>query len=115
VIKWSIGFPYPLRAYRNMSRSHWLRLAVAALAIGFAAPTFADRGGSTYRAGSKVLSPGDSAMRVLDAMGQPEVKEPAQNVNGASMGEYWYYRDGSKTVKFFISGGKIVNIEEIRN
>jgi hypothetical protein len=87
---------------------------LGALALS-AAPTYADRGGSTYRAGSKVLSPGDSSMRVLDAMGQPDTKEPVQNVNGANMGEYWYYRDGGKTVKFFISGGKIVNIEEIRN
>jgi hypothetical protein len=96
-----------------MKQMHKIILA-AVLALASTA-ALADRGGSTYRAGSKVLSPGDSSMRVLDAMGQPETKEPVQNVNGANMGEYWYYRDGGKTVKFFISGGKIVNIEEIRN
>ena len=53
-------------------------------------------------------------MKVQDAMGEPESKEPIQNKLGAQMGEYWYYRDGNKTVKFFISGGQIVSIEEIR-
>jgi hypothetical protein len=84
---------------------------IAAALLAFAA--VASPGG-TYRAGGKVLSPGDSVMRVLDTMGEPITKEPVQNKLGATMGEYWYYRDGSKTVKIFVSGGKIVDIEEIR-
>jgi len=91
------------------------KLALALILSCVSAAAVADHGGSTYRAGSKVLSPGDSVMRVLDTMGEPVTKEPVQNKFGATMGEYWYYRDGSKTVKFFISGGKIVNIEEMRN
>lgn len=71
--------------------------------------------GGTYRAGSKVLSPGDPSAKVLDSMGQPDSKEPVENKRGAQMGEYWYYQDGKKTVKFFISGGRIVDIEEIRS
>ena len=74
----------------------------------------AERPGSTYRAGNKVLSPGDSQTKILDTMGEPESKEPVQNQLGAQMGEYWYYRDGNKTVKFFISGGRIVSVDEIR-
>jgi len=86
-----------------------------AFALAFLSTSvLAERPGSTYRAGNKVLSPGDSAMKVQDAMGEPESKEPIQNKLGAQMGEYWYYRDGNKTVKFFISGGQIVSIEEIR-
>jgi hypothetical protein len=71
--------------------------------------------GGTYRAGSKVLSPGDPSSKVLDNMGQPESKEPVENKHGARTGEYWYYHDGNKTVKFFISGGRIVDIDEIRS
>jgi len=67
-----------------------------------------------YAAGGKVLSPGDAMSRVIDAMGQPISKEPVQNRLGAQLGEYWYYKDGNKTVRFFISGGRIVEIEEIR-
>ncbi len=68
----------------------------------------------TYRAGNKVLAPNDPAMKVLDTMGEPRMKEPVMNGYGAQIGEFWHYRDGSKTVKFFISGGRIVRIEEIR-
>jgi hypothetical protein len=70
--------------------------------------------GGTYRAGSKVLSPGDPAAKVLDTMGQPESKEAVQNKYGAQIGEYWYYTSGSKRIKFLISGGRIVDIDEIR-
>lgn len=68
----------------------------------------------TYSAGNKILAPNDSAMRVLDAMGDPRLKEPVTNRLGAQIGEYWYYRDGSKSVRFFISGGRVVQIEQIQ-
>lgn len=71
-------------------------------------------GFGTYRAGGKVLAPNDSSMRILDTMGEPRSKEPVFNARGAQVGENWYYRDGSKTVKFFMSGGRVVAIEEIR-
>lgn len=71
--------------------------------------------GDTYRAGSRVLSPGDPTVKLLDSMGAPDSKEPVQNEFGAQIGEYWYYYvDGKKTVRFLVSGGKIVEIEEIR-
>lgn len=84
------------------------------LAIFLALIASAALANGNYAAGGKVLSPGDSAMRVLDAMGEPKMKEPVQNRLGAQMGEYWYYKDGNKTIRFFISGGKIIEIEEIR-
>jgi hypothetical protein len=90
------------------------RILVSLFALALSFSAIADRAGSTYRAGNKVLSPGDSQMKVLDAMGPPESKEPIQNKLGAQMGEYWYYRDGNKTVKFFMSGGQVYSIEEIR-
>ena len=93
---------------------HKMILTVALVLSFVPVAVLADRPGSTYRAGNKVLSPGDSAMRVKDTMGEPESKEPVQNKLGAEMGEYWYYQDGNKTVKFFISGGRIVSIEEFR-
>jgi hypothetical protein len=67
-----------------------------------------------YQANGKVLGPGDPMTKVLDTLGEPVSKEPVENKYGAQEGEYWYYRDGNKTVKFFISGGRIVDIEEIR-
>ena len=70
--------------------------------------------GGNYQAHGKVLSPGDPMTKVLDVMGEPESKEPVQNKFGAQQGEYWYYRDGNKIVKFYISAGRIVEIEEIR-
>lgn len=68
----------------------------------------------TYRAGSIVLDQGDSIARVMDAMGQPAYKEPVMNRYGAQVAENWYYRDGSKLVKFTMSGGRVLAIEEIR-
>lgn len=69
----------------------------------------------TYRAGSIVLQTGDSSMRVFDAMGEPRYKEAVTNGFGAPIGECWYYRDGSKTIKFYMSGGRVASIEEIRD
>lgn len=69
---------------------------------------------NTYRAGNAVISTEDPSMKVLDAMGDPRIKEPVFNKYGAQLGEYWYNKDGGKTVKFYISGGRIASIEEIR-
>jgi len=93
-----------------MFKSIFLSLAL----LSVSSYAVAERPGSTYRAGNKVISPGDSQMKLLDAMGEPASKEPVQNQLGAQMGEYWYYEDGHKTVKFFISGGRVVSVDEIR-
>ncbi|MBP8101974.1 MAG: hypothetical protein KAY54_08810 [Burkholderiaceae bacterium] len=82
---------------------------VALLAWSASAAAF-----GTYRAGSIVLDQGDSIARVMDAMGQPAYKEPVMNRYGAQVAENWFYRDGSKMVKFTISGGVVQAIEEIR-
>lgn len=70
---------------------------------------------ATYRVGNVVLNQDDPIGKVLDALGQPMSKESVQNRYGAQIGENWYYRDGRKTVKITISGGRIVDIEEIRD
>jgi len=82
----------------------WVFLLVCADAAAF----------GTYRAGSIVLSTNDSVMRVIDAMGQPVYKEAIVNRFGAQVGESWFYRDGTKTIKFVISNGRIHAIEEMR-
>lgn len=71
-------------------------------------------GSTTYRAGTRVLAIGDTTEKLVDSMGQPEKVENNTNEYGAKTGEFWYYRDGNKTVKFIIGGGKIQWIEEIR-
>ena len=87
-------------------------LAPFAFAICFAATNaFAF---NTYRAGSVVLDQNDPASKVINAMGQPQSKEPIFNRYGAQLGENWFYQDGNKTIKFTISGGRVAQIEEIR-
>ncbi len=83
------------------------------LLVGLLSSTAAGAFGS-YSAGNKILAPNDPAMRVLDVMGDPRLKEPVTNRLGAPIGEYWYYRDGSKSVRFFISGGRIVQIDQLQ-
>lgn len=68
----------------------------------------------TYRAGSVVLDQNDSVSKLIDAMGMPAWKEAVTNRYGAQVAENWFYREGNKTVKFQVSGGRIVIIEEIR-
>jgi hypothetical protein len=93
----------PMRTIRLMLFSASLLLAGAAA-----------HAGGMYRAGGKVLGPNDPAGKIIDTMGRPAWTEVATNEYGAQIGEYWYYREGSKTVRFFVSGGRIVDIEEIR-
>lgn len=69
----------------------------------------------TYRAGNVVLDQGDSAMKVVDAMGQPVWRSAVVNKFGAQVAENWYYREGRKTVRFTISGGQVTAIEEMRD
>lgn len=92
-----------------------MRKILFCLALAATATTAsAERGGNLYRAGNKVLRPGDTTATVVGAMGDPDSKESVDNQRGAHMGEYWYYRVGNKTVKFFFSGGQVVSIDEIR-
>lgn len=87
-----------------------VRNVLLVLALGFAANAYADM----YRVNGKVIADGDSATRVLDNLGEPARKEPVTNRYGAPVGELWYYRDRDKTVRFFVAGGKVISIEQIR-
>ena len=69
---------------------------------------------TSYRAGNQVLNVDDSIGKLVDAMGQPEWREAIVNGFGAQISENWFYRDGNKTVRFEVSGGRIIFIEEIR-
>ena len=84
-------------------------LVFTLLTISVAAGAF-----SSYRAGNKVLDQDDPVGKLIDAMGQPEWRETVENGLGAQIAENWFYRVGSKTVKFQVSGGRIIIIEEIR-
>ncbi len=84
-------------------------LITALLTISASAGAF-----TSYRAGNKVLNEGDPVGKLMDSMGQPEWREAVVNDYGAQLAENWFYRIGSKTVKFQVSGGRIIFIEEIR-
>lgn len=68
---------------------------------------------STYRIGSEVLTVGDSAVRVMQLLGQPDFKEPVESEYGGHRGERWQYqRDGGHIVTVTIINGKVSDIED---
>ena len=69
----------------------------------------------TYRAGSHVLHLNDSEGDLISYMGDPDSKQPVDNQAGAHLGDYYFYTDHGKTVRFFVSGGLIVEIIESRH
>jgi hypothetical protein len=85
------------------------------LACALAVTSSASFAFDTYRAGSHVLHLNDSESDLLNYMGQPDTKQPVDNRLGAHLGDNYFYNDHSKTVKFFVSGGLIVEITETRH
>jgi hypothetical protein len=69
----------------------------------------------SYLFGERLVVVGDSAAKLADVAGQPAYKEPIENNRGAFLGERWEYRIDGKTVTFTISGGRVVEIREIRD
>jgi hypothetical protein len=65
-----------------------------------------------YRFGSSTVSVGDSVAKLVEVAGQPIYKEPIESKQGGYSGERWQYKQGSTTVEFTISAGKIVSINE---
>lgn len=66
----------------------------------------------TYRVGSRVITVGDSAAKVSQAVGAPALKEPIETKEGGYVGERWQYAIDGKTVTFEIRGGKVASIDE---
>jgi hypothetical protein len=89
-----------------------VRSALFVLALVASAPALAF---DTYRAGSHVLHLNDPESKLLEYMGQPDSKTPVDNKLGAHLGDYYFYNDHNKTVRFFVSGGLIVEIQENRS
>ncbi|WP_266170591.1 DUF2845 domain-containing protein [Dyella subtropica] len=68
---------------------------------------------STLRVGSQVLTVGDSALRAIQLLGEPEFKEPVENDEGAYLGERWQYqRDNGRITMITIIYGKVSLIED---
>ncbi|MCQ4164611.1 DUF2845 domain-containing protein [Tahibacter harae] len=66
----------------------------------------------TYRVGSRVITVGDSAAKVSQAVGEPAVKVPIESKQGGYLGERWQYALDGKTVTFEIRAGKVASIDE---
>ncbi|SFR92119.1 Protein of unknown function [Dyella sp. OK004] len=81
----------------------------------------------TLRVGSKVLSSGDSAARVVELLGKPLHKargsKPASGKSARSKskgqaaradtgGERWQYRRGGRTVMITLTDGKVSRIDD---
>jgi hypothetical protein len=86
----------------------WLFLAC--VAISTLAHAF-----DTYRVGDKLLRVGDSVSALVDTLGEPVYKEPVTTRFGGYVADKWQYRIDGKAVQFTIHGGKIEQIEEIRD
>lgn len=89
------------------------------LALSFLLASTASFAETSLRVGSKVLTIGDSAVRVQELMGEPAIRAFTQSQSGGlpnnqlAAGEQWQYAQDGKTVVITIVGGRVVNIETI--
>lgn len=67
-----------------------------AMSLGVAARESPNSG--SRRFGSKVIQPGDSVQRLIEAAGQPERRVPIHNKFGAVIAVDYYYTEGRFTV-----------------
>lgn len=76
------------------------RIAVMALALLSLAQGHASESpnSGSRRFGSKVIQPGDSVQRLIEAAGQPERRVPIHNKFGAVIAVDYYYTEGRFTV-----------------
>jgi hypothetical protein len=100
----SVSLGVPMRRY--------LALAVLLVSISVHAMT-------SLRVGSKVLTIGDSAVRVLQLMGEPTLRVFKQyQVNGMpdnqlANGEEWQYAQDGKTIVITIVGGRATKFDTL--
>ncbi|WP_333679862.1 DUF2845 domain-containing protein [Dyella sp.] len=89
------------------------------LALAFVVASASAYAGTSLRVGSRVLTIGDSAVRVLELMGEPTVRAFSQGVasalpnNQLSAGEQWQYAQDGKTIVISVVGGRVANIETL--
>ena len=76
---------------------------------------------TSLRVGSRVLSIGDSAARVLQLMGEPQVRAFKQLQGGAlpgnqlAVGEEWQYLQDGKTIVITVVGGRVTSFDTVHD
>lgn len=76
---------------------------------------------TSLRVGSKVLTIGDSAVRVLQLMGEPAIRTfaPPQRSglpdNQLAYGEQWQYAQEGKTIIITVVGGRVTKFDTLYN
>ena len=76
---------------------------------------------TSLRVGSKVLSIGDSAARVLQLMGEPQIRAFKQLQGGAlpgnqlAVGEEWQYAQDGKTIVITVVGGRVASFDTVHD
>ena len=66
----------------------------------------------TIRIDTKIITTGMSVAEVIDRAGQPSRTIQLENVYGAGVGERWEYYRGKKQYNVWLSGGKVVKVDE---
>lgn len=67
---------------------------------------------STVRIDNRIISTGMSVAEVIDRAGQPSRTVQLENVYGAGVGERWEYYRGKRQYNIWLSGGKVVKVDE---
>jgi hypothetical protein len=73
----------------------------------------------SLRVDNKVLTVGDSAVRVLQLMGQPTIRSFQDTpvgglpLNQLAPGEYWQYERNGMTIIITVVGGRVANFETL--
>lgn len=76
---------------------------------------------TSLRVDNKVLVIGDSAARVVQLMGEPQVRAFKQLQAGVlpgnqlANGEEWQYPQDGKTIVITIAGGRVANFETVHD
>ena len=66
----------------------------------------------TIRIGSRIITTGMSTADLIDRAGQPSRIIQLENQYWAGVGERWEYYRGSKQYSVWLSGGKVVKVDE---
>ena len=66
----------------------------------------------TIRIDNRIITTGMSLAEVIDRAGQPSRTVQLENVYGAGVGERWEYYRGKKQYNVWVSGGKVVKVDE---
>jgi hypothetical protein len=66
----------------------------------------------TVRIDGRIVTTGMSTAEVIERAGQPSRTIQLENVYGAGVGERWEYYRGKKQYSVWLSGGKVVKVDE---